>query len=317
MDLISNPHYHQTTGTIDHPRSGPAVPTYNDPMTFTFTAGQFVGRTLCVELVELQKAEIGSTYDRVDRRPLDPPPVVLLRLFEAGDLENGRDDYERELLYKDVLNIGLICTIDLFPVPETFNQPGSPASQSSTEPSYQPSHDHDYPPTYYLPHPYDSTGASSSIQAIPPPVPNPSLMLSPLHPSEIPADAVHQIRNHIITESSKLTSALVGEKFAEASFVSYQGKKALVFVFGDLAVRREGVFLLRYRVFDIFSSVPGNPHAPVLAGLYGSPFKVFSTGEFPGLKPSTDLTKDLVRFGVRLNVREAEQRWRKRTKDSE
>lgn len=61
MNLTSNPHYRQTTGTDDHARSGPAVPTYNYPMTFTFTAGQFVGRTLRVKLVELQKAEIGRT----------------------------------------------------------------------------------------------------------------------------------------------------------------------------------------------------------------------------------------------------------------
>jgi hypothetical protein len=79
-----------------------------------------------------------------------------------------------------------------------------------------------------------NTGASSSIQAIAPPfqIPRRQLMLSPLHPSEIPADAVRQIGNHIITESSKLTPALIGEKFAEPTLVDYQGKKALVFVFG-------------------------------------------------------------------------------------
>jgi hypothetical protein len=56
-------------------------------------------------------------------------------------------------------------------------------------------------------------------------------------------------------------------------------------------VRREGIFILRYRAFDIFSAIPGIPHAPVLAELYGGPFKVFSTRDFPGLEPSTDLTK--------------------------
>lgn len=59
----------------------------------------------------------------------------------------------------------------------------------------------------------------------------------------------------------------------------------------DLAVRREGVFILRYRAFDIFSGVPGTQDAPILAELYGGPFKVYSTREFPGLEPSTELTK--------------------------
>ena len=105
----------------------------------------------------------------------------------------------------------------------------------------------------------------------------------------------------------------------------------------DLAVRREGTFLLRYRVFDIFSAVTGSPHAPVLAGFYGGPFKVFSTHEFPGLNPSTYLTRvcpcfslsfwessrrfnisysqTLARHGVRFNIRD--RRPRKRTKDSD
>lgn len=56
-------------------------------------------------------------------------------------------------------------------------------------------------------------------------------------------------------------------------------------------MRREGAFILRYRTFDIFSSVAGSPHPPVLAELYGGAFKVYSTREFPGLEPSTELTK--------------------------
>ena len=130
--------------------------------------------------------------------------------------------------------MGLMCTVDLFPVPETVYQPGSPASQSSPGPSRLPPHEGDYPLTHYPLHPYMSADASSSIQAMTPPfqIPRRQLMLAPLHPSEIPADAVRQIGDHIITESSKLTPALIGEKFAEPTLVDYQGKKALVFVFG-------------------------------------------------------------------------------------
>jgi len=72
-------------------------------------------------------------------------------------------------------------------------------------------------------------------------------------------------------------------------------------------VRREGIFILRYRAFDIFSAVPGIPHAPVLAELYGGPFKVFSTREFPGLEPSTDLTRVCPCFS--LNFWETSQRF--------
>jgi hypothetical protein len=58
----------------------------------------------------------------------------------------------------------------------------------------------------------------------------------------------------------------------------------------DIAVRREGVFVLRYRVFDIYSAT-GGQESPIFSELYGGPFKVYSTRDFPGLDPSTDLTK--------------------------
>ena len=56
-------------------------------------------------------------------------------------------------------------------------------------------------------------------------------------------------------------------------------------------MKREGVFILRYRTFDIFSGVAGNLNPPVLAEVYGGAFKVYSTREFPGLEPSTELTR--------------------------
>ncbi len=59
----------------------------------------------------------------------------------------------------------------------------------------------------------------------------------------------------------------------------------------DLAVQREGTFILRYRAFDIYSTAPGGQDHPILAELYGGPFRVYSTREFPGLEPSTDLTR--------------------------
>ena len=59
----------------------------------------------------------------------------------------------------------------------------------------------------------------------------------------------------------------------------------------DLAVQREGTFIFRYRVFDIFSSVRNGAHHPILAEVFGGAFKVYSTREFPGLSPSTELTK--------------------------
>jgi len=311
MDLTMDPHHRQTAG-----------PSYSDLShaqcaigeRMSFVSGQFAGRIIRFELQELQKAESGRKYAKVDRRPLDPPPAVLLRLLESG---GGEGPSEREPLYENVQNVGLMCTVDLFPVPEYIYD-----SHFSTSPQFshalQGTGSRDtqsgYSPTYFPVHPYmnlDVDGTQTSAQ-----IPRKQPILRHLHHSEIPHDVVFQIGNHFITESSKITPALVGEKCVEPALVEYKGRKALVFVFGDLAVRREGAFILRYRAFDIFSGVAGNPHPPVLAELYGGAFKVYSTREFPGLEPSTELTRSLSKYGVRVTLRDAERKSKKRRHNS-
>ena len=57
-------------------------------------------------------------------------------------------------------------------------------------------------------------------------------------------------------------------------------------------MRTEGTFILRYRVFNLFARVNGaTDNIPILAECYGGPFRIYSTKEFPGLRPSTELTK--------------------------
>lgn len=103
-------------------------------------------------------------------------------------------------------------------------------------------------------------------------------------------------------------------------------------------MRVEGTFILRYRVFNIYARAEGID-IPILAECYGGPFRIYSTKEFPGLRPSTDLTKvnififvityrssrltfnslsqHLSMFGVRLNLRETERKRRRGGPSSE
>ncbi|KAI0716214.1 velvet factor-domain-containing protein [Fomitopsis betulina] len=140
---------------------------------------------------------------------------------------------------------------------------------------------------------------------------------SPLDP-----DIIAYMGDFPIRESSKRTMDLVGGTFVQSSGLEYQGRKALMFVFSDLAVKTEGAFILRYRVFNIFSQASG-VHIPILAQCFGGPFKIYPSKEFPGLRASTNLTKHISQFGVRLNLRETERKRRKhdeglvkRTQDS-
>ncbi|KAH9831011.1 velvet factor [Rhodofomes roseus] len=83
-----------------------------------FVSGPFANRTVRAELDELQKADLGRKCGNRDRRPLDPPPVVRLKLFEIID-EGTPQETEREIseVNGEAIAYGFICFVDLFPWP--------------------------------------------------------------------------------------------------------------------------------------------------------------------------------------------------------
>lgn len=101
---------------------------------------------------------------------------------------------------------------------------------------------------------------------------------------------------------------LVGDKVASPHIVEWQGQKRLIFAFGvrppslfhgyslpltrdlkDLSVKSEGLFVLRYTVFNVPSDLVEQP-VPATCHCFGQPFRIYSTKEFPGLSLSTELT---------------------------
>jgi len=292
----------------------PAVSYIGHPIHFT--SGQFAGRTVRTELIEIQKADLGRKYARVDRRPLDPPPVVLLKLYFVYHLGTDRE-YEKEVEnYDDVQNLGLLCNVDLFPVPASELEMPTNSSQQRQQASqsnhtmYSSSTISPYSESHFT---FAANSYAPEQNSLPtPPLHTPQLSAAGSVSSSNSTEPVTYIGNHAVTEASKRTDALVGATFVQPANVDYKGKKSLMFVFADLAVKIEGVFVLRYRVFDIFSKGYDTNELAVQAQSYGLPFKVYSTKEFPGLRASTDLTKQLARWGVRLNIREAERKRRKK-----
>ncbi|KAI0929613.1 hypothetical protein AcV7_005102 [Taiwanofungus camphoratus] len=81
-----------------------------------FTAGIFAGRTIRAEILQLQKADLGRKYARKDRRPLDPPPIVQLKLFQVHHSGTSAQT-ETEIDYDELQSYGILCHADLFPVP--------------------------------------------------------------------------------------------------------------------------------------------------------------------------------------------------------
>jgi len=129
-----------------------------------------------------------------------------------------------------------------------------------------------------------------------------------------PTDVIGTIGDHVLTESSKRTTELCGAIVVSACMLKHRGKNTMMFVFPDVAVKAEGTFCLRYRAFNIFSARSASGAIPVLAECFSGPFRVYSTKDFPGLRPSTDLTKRISTHGaVRLNARESVCKRRRRS----
>ncbi|KAF4613129.1 hypothetical protein D9613_011072 [Agrocybe pediades] len=259
-----------------------------------FATGSYRGLTIRMELHEIQKADLGRKYARVDRRPLDPPPVVHLKMFEVQNTGPDDEPVERELDYDDTHVLGLLCTVDLFPVPEPVMGKavtGPPAKHRKTPSSSSG--------TQFS----TSNGTSPASSSCSPTRQQRRLAYegnaSPqghfsgyILPSSSDADIVHDVDGFPISENSKQTQALVGATFVQPVIIDYQGKRAIIFAFADLAVKIEGHFIMRYRVFDIFAHPFGVTNdITVSAECYGGIFRVYSTKEFPGLSVSTELTR--------------------------
>ncbi|KAJ7777988.1 velvet factor-domain-containing protein [Mycena maculata] len=258
-----------------------------------FTAGQFAGKTIRAELQELQAAAFGRKYAKVDRRPLDPPPVAWLRLFEVLDVGTEAQQ-EVEVNYDSMHIMGLMCTVDLIPVSGQGHEspPQSPATPSSA--------------------------AHTAYSSSPPHSPNGVYAYgSPVSPSGYPMSRPLGSMHHVHygspgPGSQKVTTALAGTTFVQADSIPWNGRTSLLFTFADLAVKTEGYFILQYRFFDLFSRPTGHTDQPIQADCCGASFRIYSSKEVPPLGKSTELTKHLARYGVRVNVRETERKRKRR-----
>lgn len=285
-----------------------------NPLPYQSGHGQTVEHSTRAELIEIQKADLGRKYARVDRRPLDPPPVVIFKLYEVTDPGTDQEEEREVSNYDEVHNVGLICTVDLFPVhPGAEYEAEQRRRRASGSGDWEEGSSSSGSSTPIGSHYTTSGGSRRATDSLPP---FSTVSSSSFDDNTEPDVIVHHVNNYPVLEGSKVTTSLVGNLVVQPNVVDYQGRKALVFVFPDLAVKAEGHFILRYRVFDLYSkarSGPSDSKIGMQAECYGGPFRVYSTKEFPGLNASTELTKHLARWGVRLNIRETERRRRRRS----
>ena len=148
----------------------------------------------------------------------------------------------------EVQNLGLVCTVDLFPVAvsdavhkdpkdggsrKNLSAPSHQTPYSSSIPSQYSQGSHPQSFTFVPAMPYSPTQQSTiSMNTIPPShVPRHQSISGYLPPSGPATDVVYHVGDYQVTESSKVTQALVGATFVQPANVDYQGKKSLMFVF--------------------------------------------------------------------------------------
>ena len=144
-------------------------------------------------------------------------------------------------MHSGIQTLGLLCTVDLFPVPpgqkhNAGDSPGTHKLISLTQPplpSAGPSH---------VNYPAEHVGTHATFTFMPNeyPAKQPSVELSPQPQPHIPSfisaspsapDVIHYVDDFPITDTSKMTHALVGGTFVQPAIVEYQGKKTIMFVF--------------------------------------------------------------------------------------
>jgi len=126
----------------------------------------------------------------------------------------------------------MICTLDLFPVPESAYKNQRMRQLRQSPAIADAPHLRDVPTqslTFFPLYPYSTLEYPENSHS-PFHIPRQQSMLSHLA-SQTLQDVVFRLDNHLVTESSKLTPALVGEKFVEPVLIDYMGKKSLIFVF--------------------------------------------------------------------------------------
>ncbi|CAO1603601.1 hypothetical protein XANCAGTX0491_007183 [Xanthoria calcicola] len=110
--------------------------------------------------------------------------------------------------------------------------------------------------------------------------------------------------------SRRLTGSLIASQFvgtdpdAPASSIP-NARLGCFFIFPDLSCRQTGVYRLRFTLMQLNVGIlpTGSSSNLMIQVVDSNPFEVFTPKEFPGLKASNDLMKELKRQGATVTIR--------------
>ncbi|KAI9183670.1 hypothetical protein H9P43_004588 [Blastocladiella emersonii ATCC 22665] len=216
-----------------------------------------------------EKARMCGYGERSDRRPIDPPPIIQVKV----------DDPNAPTSTAYLHNPFLFMHATLIP-PE--NAP-SRATADAASPARSSTGSGE------LPTPREP-GTANSVSDAPDSAPVEA-------PEPAPARARAESPS-VAAQHSRITSGCVVSSLFRLRDVD--GSEGGFFVFPDISVRTEGTYRLRFTLLEL-----ANGRTRRIASLVSSPFVIYAPKKFPGLDESTPLSKLFAAQGLKVRTRRA------------
>ena len=111
----------------------------------------------------------------------------------------------------------------------------------------------------------------------------------------------------------RLTGTLVASPFAGTDLDApaspdISARLGCFFIFSDLSCRQVGRYRLRFQIMKVIPErMEVGSRTNVIRSIESDPFEVYSAKDFPGMRASTALTRDLKRQGAAVSVKKGNE----------
>ncbi|SCV74252.1 BQ2448_6684 [Microbotryum intermedium] len=221
------------------------------------------------------QARMAGAGSRADRRPLDPPPIIRLRIRQPKVDRRGRDCSSTAAAAATMPTGALVSAkspLGARSRESSRNRPGKDMnknSQGDGDNVDDAADGNDEAVTYTSPSMTHTLFCFASL---------------------VGADHDKELYQLSGSRSMHVTGSVVSSLF--------HLKDQSCFVFPDLSVRTEGKFRFKMSLFEIMED-----GVRYCTSIFTDPFQVYSSKRFPGMTKSTELSKAFAEQGLRLRIR--------------
>lgn len=225
---------------------------------------------------EPKQARMCGVGGKADRRPIDPPPIVQLRVIDPAQRNRNivanpnRDE-----------RVGSPDRGSATPTPGASGRPNSPSTSTGhtgdSAAQESPGSSSDAVTNYadsYLQNPYYFMFAS---------------LAKPDDDAEL-----HWLKDG----RTRCTTGSVVSSLYHLKDPQNQNEDAGFFVFPDLSVRTEGSYRLKLSLFEVVDNSVRH-----CKSIFSAPFYVYTAKKFPGMEESTPLSCSLADQGIKIRIR--------------